>query len=92
MLPDGHLVVRDRIVRAMRVAGPRGDRDAVVGHLYRLPDWRIIPPSMTYVEPVMYAAASEARKTHSAAISCGLPIRPSGISPSKRLHLFGVLL
>src|SRR5665213_427636 len=42
---------------------------------------------MTYVEPVMYAAASDARNTHSAATSWGLPMRRNGISSSSAFIL-----
>ncbi len=39
----------------------------------------VIPPSTATVWPVMYPAASEARKTTEAASSAGSPLRPTGI-------------
>ena len=38
------------------------------------------PPSMTMAWPTMKAAASEHSQTTAAAISSGLPIRPTGSS------------
>src|SRR5579872_3196475 len=65
-----------------------GDFVGFRAQVQRLPDFLVIPPSITYDAPVMYAAWSDAKNAQRAAISSGLAIRCKGISERSLSYFF----